>query len=106
MTAGHFTRTYEIWRRSIAQDPDTGEILPTFAKLADVDGRAYPRSAENRIAAAQEVGIVTWTFACAGDTDVKHGDQVRFDGRVLAVNAVPVTSRGDRIEAMCTEVQM
>lgn len=105
MTGGHFTRTYELWRNTMVQNPVTGEITLSWAKVDDIPGRAYPASVTDTIAAAHPIGVIVWTFACSPDAGVKPGDQIRFDGRILEIKAVPVTSRGDRCECRCKEVQ-
>lgn len=107
MSAGHFTRTYEVWRKGSAGVDELGEPIPApWAKVADVPGRCYPGTkSEERLQAFGMVGRIVWTFACAADTDVKRDDQVRFDGRILTVEAVAVTSRGVRMEALLTELQ-
>lgn len=101
---GLFDRTFELWRDTPGQDP-LGEPIHVWTKVADVPGRAYPASVSNTIAAAQPVGIIVWTFACSPDAGVKNGDEIRFDGRRLAVKVVPVTSSGRRCECRCQEVQ-
>jgi head-tail adaptor len=99
---GYFTRTYEVWRTT--QVPDGyGGFIETTAKVADLEGRAYPGRATDEVIAAQRTGVIVWTFAAAGDADVREGDEIRFDGRVLKVRAVAVTSSGRRLEAMCEE---
>lgn len=102
MTAGYFKRTYAIWRTTTTTGP-YGAPVEDVQKIADVPGRAYPARLTDTFAAAQQQGIVTWTFATPANTDVIEGDEVRFDDRVLNVMAVAVTSRGDRIEAQCEE---
>lgn len=105
MTAGHFTRTYEVWRSAYVQDPRTGELSYQWTKVADVSGRCYVTTMRDTFASAMQVGVLTWTFACHVDADVRKADQVRFDGRALKVQAVSVTSRGDRLQCLCQEVQ-
>lgn len=103
--SGYFTRTYELWRNAYTQDQNTGEMINAWGKVADVPGRAYPASVSDTIAAATEVGLITWTFACDPEADVRKGDEVRFSGRRLVVRAVPITSSGRRCECRCMEVQ-
>lgn len=99
----YFVRTYELWRSERQRVNNQWEIV--WVKQGDIPGRVYPTSSANRNAAAQDIGVITWVFACAASTGIKTGDEVRFDGRKLTVQAIPVTSRGDRIEALCQEVQ-
>lgn len=101
---GLFNRTHELWRNTPTQN-EIGEMIPTWGKVADVPGRADPASVSNTIAAAQPVGIIVWTFDRSPDAGVKKGDEIRFDGRRLAVKVVPVTSSGRRCECRCLEVQ-
>lgn len=100
--AGNFKPGYEQWRAT--QVPDGGggfEIV--YAKIADVVGRAYPTRSVEAIEAGTRADIISWIFACPGDLDIRQDDQIRFDGRVLRVQAVPVTSTGRRQEAVCEE---
>lgn len=101
---GYFKSSYGLWRNAVTQDPNTGEMIEGWAKVADVLGRAYPASVRDTIAAAQRIGVITWTFACVPGT-VRVGDEIRFNDRRLAVRAVPITSSGRRCEARCEEVQ-
>lgn len=103
--SGYYVRTYQLWRNELTQDPNTGEMVEGWGKVKDVLGRAYPASVSDTIAANAPVGVITWTFACSPDAGVQPGDQIRFDGRTLAVKAVPVTSSGLRCECRCEEVQ-
>lgn len=103
MTGGYFTRTYEHWRATIEKDP-IGTPVETWAKLGDVSGRAYPASSSDSVESGLAIDMIVWTFACPSTVDLKTGDQIRFDGRTLTVRNVPVTSRGERIEARCEEV--
>jgi head-tail adaptor len=102
MTAGLFDRTYELWRRSLTPDGGGG-FTEAWAKAADVSGRAYPTRLMDEVVGLRLQGNVTWTFAAASDADVREGDEIRFDGRVLAVRAVSVTGSGRRLEAACEE---
>lgn len=102
--SGYFTRTYAVWRLTTSSGP-YGEPIEEWNKIGDPYGRAYPARMNDTFAAQQQAGIVTWTFATPADTDIQASDQVRFDGRTLDVLAVSVTSRGDRIEALCEEQQ-
>ena len=104
MMAGLFTRTYELWRLTQGVD-DFGNPVNEWNKIADVPGRAYPTRQTDDVVAAQRVGKVTWTFAAAATADVRQGDEIRFDGRVLEVQAVSETSTGRRLEALCEETQ-
>jgi SPP1 family predicted phage head-tail adaptor len=104
MSAGLFKPGYEIWRYTETVD-DYGNPVQTWNKLADVEGRAYPRSAVQEVIADINVGVVKWIFACPADTDITEGDEVRFDGRALTVEALKVTSTGRRYEAECGEVR-
>lgn len=106
MTAGYFLRTYEVWRPTNVQDPQNGYLSQVWSKVADVPGRAYIARVTDTYAAAQLVGKITWTFACAADADVRRADQIRFDDRKLTVTAVAVTSSGQRLQVLCQEVQM
>lgn len=104
MTAGLFVREYELWRLTQGTD-DFGNPVEEWNKVADVPGRAYPKSQADEVIAQKRAGVVTWTFAAAATADVRQGDEIRFDGRVLEVKAVSETSTGRRLEAMCEETQ-
>jgi SPP1 family predicted phage head-tail adaptor len=104
MTAGLFTRTYELWRLTETTDP-YGNPVTEWNKVADVAGRAYPKSQADEVIAAKRTGKVIWTFAAATTADVRKGDEIRFDGRTLEVQAVSETSTGRRLEALCEETQ-
>lgn len=104
MSAGYFTRTYEIWRSAITRDA-VGGVVRVWAKVADIPGRCYVTSMAGALASARETGVLKWTFACAADAAVTLADQVRFGDHVLVVQAVSVTSRGDRLQCLCEEVQ-
>jgi head-tail adaptor len=102
--AGYFSRQYEHWRKVESVD-EFGNPVTNWAKIADVEGRAYPKSQSDEVVAAKRTGKIIWTFAAAGDADVRQGDQIRFGGRVLEVEAVSETSTGRRLEALCEETQ-
>lgn len=104
MSAGHFTRTYALWRSQAGVDSG-GQPFDTWTKQADVSGRAYPASTHDSVTSGLSYATVDWTFACASDTDIRRGDQIRFDGRTLDVKSVPVTSSGQRLECRCSEVE-
>jgi SPP1 family predicted phage head-tail adaptor len=101
---GYFTRTYALWRLTQGTD-DFGNPVNTWNKVADVEGRAYPKSQSDEVVAAKRTGKILWTFAADATADVQQGDEVRFDGRVLEVKAVSETSTGRRLAAMCEETQ-
>lgn len=105
MSGGYFTRTYTVWRDVTTRDPATGAVIHAWAKVADVMGRAYVTSMADTFASAMPLGIIGYTFACAAGADIRVADQVRFDGRTLAVQTVSVTSRGDRLQCLCKEIQ-
>lgn len=105
MTAGYFTRTYALWQLILTESGPYNETIEEWVKYADVPGRAYPTRLTDTFAAARQQGIVAWTFATPADTPITNGDEIRFDGRVLTVQAVSVTSSGERIEALCEERQ-
>lgn len=102
--SGYFTRTYELWRKTGVPDGGGGTVY-TWAKIADVSGRAYPTRQEGDVIAQQRAGVVTWTFASNPDAGVTEGDEIRFDGRKLTVLSVSVTSTGRRLESLCEEVR-
>lgn len=102
MRAGYFKRTYEVWREEKVPDGGGGFELD-WVKQTDVTGRAYPTRTSDDVTAQKRQGIVTWTFACGPDEDVRETDQIRFDGRELTVQAVSITSTGQRLEALCEE---
>lgn len=104
MTAGYFTRKFEHWRKVETVD-EYGNPVTNWAKIADVEGRAYPKSQSDEVVAAKRTGKVIWTFAARPTAGIKQGDEIRFDGRVLEVKAVSETSTGRRLEAMCEETQ-
>jgi head-tail adaptor len=101
---GLFTRTYEHWRET--QTPDgAGGFVTTWNKLADVEGRAYPRTQSEEAIGGRMQGKVTWVFAAPAGTDLQVGDEIRFSGRVLKVREQATTSTGRRLEAECEEMQ-
>lgn len=101
---GLFARSYEVWRKSTVPD-GMGGFSTAWAKVGDVTGRAYPTRLSDDVIAVRRTGVITWTFAAAAGGDVREGDEIRFDGRVLAVKAVSVTGSGRRLEAMCEETR-
>jgi SPP1 family predicted phage head-tail adaptor len=102
--AGYFTRAYEHWRKT--ETPDgAGGLIVEWNQIGTLRGRAYPASMTDDVVAARRVGKVTWTFATAGDADLRVNDEIRFDGRTLKVEAVGETSTGRRLEATCEETQ-
>jgi SPP1 family predicted phage head-tail adaptor len=101
---GYFTRTYALWRNVQGTD-DFGNPINSWSKVADVPGRAYPKSQSDEVVAAQRTGKVIWTFAARPTAGIKQGDEIRFGGRVLEVEAVSETSTGRRLEALCEETQ-
>lgn len=104
MSAGYFVRTYEHWQLVTTQS-DYGETITDWQKQGDIEGRAYKKSISGGFSSAQFYGELDWTFACHADETLANGDHIRFDGRQLKIQAVSVTSRGDRIEALCKEIQ-
>lgn len=104
MTAGLFEPGFELWRAVETIDP-YGNPSVSWAKVADVTGRASPTRMADDVIAAQRVGVVTHTFAAPATAGVQSGDEIRFDGRTLEVKAVAVTSSGRRLEALCEEKQ-
>lgn len=104
MMAGYFDRTYEHWRTSTVAD-GYGGFTETAAKVADLLGRAYPVRKSDEVIAARRSGEVIWTFATAGGTDIRIGDEIRFDDRVLLIVATAETSTGRRLECQCQEIQ-
>lgn len=101
---GHFVRTYELWRATCVPDGMGGRDC-SWGKVDDIPGRAYPSTMNQEFAAQRLQGVVVWTFAAGADADVQEGDQIRFDGRVLKVQAVSATSTGRRLEALCEETR-
>jgi head-tail adaptor len=104
MTAGLFKPGYEHWRFTSTQN-DYGEVVEEWAKLADIEGRAYPKSAGTEALDSSLYGTIVWIFATRPDVDLKVADEIRFGGRRIKVQVVPITSTGRRIEARCSEVQ-
>lgn len=104
MSAGYFVRTYDVWQQVETVD-QYGGIIVTWRLKATVPGRAYLKSINYKFASAQAIGTGDWTFACAPDAGIAIGDQVRFNGHTLDVRAIAETSSGNRIEALCSEVQ-
>lgn len=101
---GLFAPGFEVWRRTRASD-GAGGWSETWAKQADVSGRLTPLSGAEKLRADQERGVVSHRFACAASVDLRGGDEVRAGARRLSVQAVRITSSGQRIEAVCEEAR-
>lgn len=102
--SGFFTREYEHWRATEVPN-EFGEVIRTWAKIGEVQGRAYPTRMIDEVVARHRQGVVTWTFAAYPSSGVHEGDEIRFEGRRLKVRAVSVTSSGRRLEALCEELR-
>ena len=101
---GIFDQAFEHWRA--VQTPDGyGGFETEWAKIADVKGRAWPTSMTDSVVAARRAGEIIWTFASTPDVGVKEGDELRFEGRVLLINAVAITSTRRRLQAQAEEIR-
>lgn len=94
---------YAVWRA--AETFSGGAVTRTFALSSTVRGRASPASGGETVRAMQERGVIPWLFSTEAASDVLEGDEVRYGGRVLRVQAVRVTSTGRRKECICEEVR-
>lgn len=101
---GLFGPGFELWRASRAADGQGGHAT-TFAKVADLLGRLTPLSASSQIRAGQNGGVINHRFSCPGATDIRPGDEIRYDGRIFIIDAAPKTSTQRRRECPCEERQ-
>lgn len=100
--AGMFRPGFELYRSTKTSDGQGG-WTEGYVKIADISGRAYPARGLEALRGEQQTGVVRWTFACPAATDIRERDQIRFDGRKLKVEAVPVTGSGRRKQCACEE---
>ena len=102
--AGIFDRTFAVWRKELTPDGGGG-FSEEEVKVADIEGRAWPTRLTDTVIGARRAGEIIWTFATHPEADVKEGDELRFEGRVLLVNAVAITSTRRRLQAQCEEIR-
>lgn len=63
-------------------------------------GRLQPRSGREQILGARADEATQWGFACPWGTDIQKGDQVRYGGRVVEIDAVLPSATSRRIECV------
>lgn len=93
---GIFRQSCAIWRAARTADGNGG-WSEAYALQATVMGRLHPASGNEQIIGARDDEATLWKFACPGGTDVRKGDQVRADGRVVIIDAVLPSATGKRI---------
>ena len=99
---GLFLHGFEIWRAAHTSDGQGGWI-EGFALSSTVAGRLSPLSGAEVMAADRQRGVVSLRFSTDAATDVREGDQIRYQGRIAEVQAVRITSTGRRKECQCEE---
>lgn len=99
---GMFLPGYEVWRAARTSDGQGG-WAEAFTLSSTVAGRFSPLSGAEQIAMDRQRGVIGYRFSTSSATDIREGDQVRFDGRVAEVQAVRTTSTGRRKECVCEE---
>jgi len=103
MAVGLFLPGYQIWRATRTSD-GKGGWTTAFALSSTVVGRLSPLSAAETPRGFQERGVVALRFSTPAASDIKAGDQVRTGSRIIAIDAVRVTSRSTRKECVGEEV--
>lgn len=99
---GLFLPGFEIWRAARTSD-NQGGWTEAFTLRSAVAGRLSPLSGAEVMAADRQRGVISLRFSTDAATDVLEGDQVRYAGRVVEVQAVRITSSGRRKECQCEE---
>lgn len=100
--SGLFLPGFEVWRASRTSDGQGG-WTESFALSSTVEGRLSPLSGAEVLAADRQRGVISLRFSTAAATDILEGDQVRYQGRIAEVQAVRITSSGQRKECSVEE---
>ena len=99
---GMFHPGFEVWRPARTSDGQGGWV-EAFALSSAVTGRLSPLSGAEVMAGDKQRGVISLRFSTGAATDIKGGDQVRYQGRIAEVQAVRITSTGRRKECACEE---
>jgi len=81
-----------------------GGFAETYATVSSPRGRITPLSLAETERAMQTVGVVTHRFSCASSVDVRTEDHVVYSGRTYKIQAVSITSSGERKQCLAEEV--
>ena len=96
VAAGKLRHWVQLQRQQSAQDPRTGEMVKTWAQLADVWADVAPASGREFIAAAAEQSEVRGRITIRYRDDVDATMRVAYRGKTYAILAALEDSESGR----------